>query len=57
MYKAVSPSYLVKDLYSYYFRIKTPKDLLIIISRKELRYSLKTGNLSKAKTMARLLAG
>ncbi len=52
-----SASYLSKNPYSYCFRIKIPKDLLTTISRKELRYSLKTGNLSKAKTMARLLAG
>ncbi len=57
MYKALSPTYLVKDPYSYYFTIKIPKDLLTTISRKELRYSLKTGNLSRAKAMARLLAG
>jgi len=52
-----SPSYLSRTPYSYCFRIKIPKDLQVTITRKELRYSLKTGNLSKAKDKARLLAG
>lgn len=34
-----------------------PQDLQPVIGKKELRYSLKTGHLSKAKSMARLLAG
>jgi hypothetical protein len=37
--------------------MKIPKDLQAALSKKELKYSLKTGNLSKAKAMARLLAG
>ncbi len=52
-----TPSYLIKNPYSFYFRIKVPKDLQSTLSKKELRYSLKTGNLSKAKNKARLLAG
>lgn len=58
MYKtAHSPTYLVKNPYSYCFRIKVPEDLQPTLSKKELRYSLKTGNLPEAKTKARLLAG
>ena len=52
-----SPSYLFKEPYSYYFRIKVPKDLQPTISRKELRYSLRTGSLSDAKSKARYMAG
>lgn len=52
-----SPSYLVKNPYSYCFRIKVPKNLQTITSRKELRYSLGTGILSDAKIKARFLAG
>ncbi len=51
-----SHSYLIKEPYSFYFRIKIPKDLQPTIARKELRYSLKTGNLSAAKIKARYLA-
>ncbi len=52
-----SPSYLVKNSYSYCFRIKIPKDLQMIVAKKELRYSLGTGILSHAKIKARYLAG
>ncbi len=52
-----SPSYLVRNPYSYCFRIKIPKDLQTAVSIKELRYSLKTGSLSAAKTKARYMAG
>ena len=54
-----SPTYLAQNPYSYCFRIKVPKDLQKPFARKELRYSLRTGNLpeAKAKAKARLLAG
>lgn len=52
-----SPNYLSRNHYSYCFRMKVPKDLWGILTKKELRYSLKTGNLSKAKPMARFIAG
>jgi hypothetical protein len=52
-----SPSYLVRTPYSYCFRIRIPKGLQATISKKELRYSLETGNLSAAKSNARCLAG
>ena len=52
-----SPSYLVRNPYTYCFRMCVPKDLQQYIGRKELRYSLKTGYLGVAKNKARLLAG
>jgi hypothetical protein len=52
-----SPSYLVRNPYSYCFRMFVPKDLQAYIGRSELRYSLKTGNLGKAKYKARIIAG
>ncbi len=39
-----SPSYLIRNPYSYCFRMKVPTDLQGVIGRKELRYSVKTGN-------------
>ena len=52
-----SPSYLVKNPFSFCFRINVPKDLQAYVGRKELRYSLKTGYLSDAKHKARIIAG
>ena len=52
-----SPSYLVRNPYTYCFRMNVPQDLQPYIGRKELRYSLKTGYLSNAKYKARLMAG
>lgn len=52
-----SPTYLVKNPYSFCFRMKVPSDLPSILSKKVFCYSLKTGNLSAAKTKARFLAG
>jgi len=51
-----SPNYLVWNSYSYCFRIRVPKDIQHCIDKKELRYSLKTGYLSLAKSKARLLS-
>ena len=51
-----SPSYLVRNPYSYCFRIKVPKDLQKFVGRKELRYTLKTGYLGVAKQKARFVA-
>jgi len=51
-----SPNYLIKNPYSYCFRIIIPQDLRLWIGRKELRGSLKTCYLSEAKFKARLLA-
>ncbi len=50
-----SPSYLVHTAYSYYFRMNVPRDLQVLIGRKELRRSLRTGYLGVAKSKARLL--
>jgi hypothetical protein len=37
--------------------MRVPQDLQLVIGRKELRYSLKTGYVGNAKTKARFLAG
>ena len=52
-----SPSYLVRNPYSYRFRMIVPKDLRQFVGKTELRYTLRTGNLRIAKNKARLLAG
>ena len=52
-----SCSYLIRNPYSYCFRMAVPKDLQILVGKTELRYSLKTGSLGDAKYKARLLAG
>lgn len=54
---AKSPTYLVRNPYSYCFRIRVPKNLQKALGKKELRYSLKTGYLGLAKTKARYIAG
>lgn len=51
------PSYLVRTEFSYCFRMNVPADLQKQVGKKELRYSLKTGYLGKAKFKARILAG
>ena len=51
-----SPSYLVRNAYSYYFRINVPRDLQTITGKRELRYTLKTGYIGQAKHKARYLA-
>jgi len=52
------PSYLMKKSYSYYARIRVPKDIkLHFRSRTELRFSLKTNNITAAKSKARLVVG
>ncbi len=52
-----SPNYLVRNHYSYCFRINVPKDLQKVVGKKELRYSLKTGYCTDAKYKARILSG
>ena len=44
-----SPSYLVRNPFSFCFRMNVPKDLQVYVGRKELRYFLNTGYLSHAK--------
>jgi hypothetical protein len=52
-----SPTYLIRNSYSYCFRMIIPKDLQPAFGKKELRYSLKTGYLGVAKQKARYIAG
>ncbi len=52
-----SPCYLVRNPYSYCFRMIVPKDLRKFVGKTELRYTLRTGNLRTAKHKAKLLAG
>ena len=52
-----SPSYFIRNQYSYCFRMNVPKDLQPYLYRKELRYSLRTGYIGLAKHKARYLAG
>jgi len=51
-----SPHYLIRNPYSYCFRITVPKDLQHLVGRKELRWSLKTGYLGVARGKARIIA-
>jgi hypothetical protein len=52
-----SPGYLVRNPYSFCFRMIVPKDLRKFVGKSELRYTLRTGNLRDAKHKAKLLAG
>ena len=40
-----SPNYLIRNPYSYCFRMIVPKDLRNVVGKSELRYTLKTGYL------------
>jgi hypothetical protein len=51
------PGFLVRNPYSFCFRMVVPKDLRKFVGKTELRYTLKTGNLRQAKHKAKLLAG
>ena len=50
-----SPHYLVRNPYSYCFRVYVPKDLQRLLGKKELRYSLKTGYVGIARVKAQLI--
>jgi len=52
-----SPSYLIRNHYTYCFRMKVPHDIQPYVGKKELRYSLKTGYVGVAKFKARIIAG
>ena len=52
-----SPAYLSRNQHCYCFRIRIPKDVQPYFGKKELRYSLGTGYVGKAKSEARRLAG
>lgn len=52
-----SPRYIYQTKFGYCFRFVFPSDLRRIISKKELRFSLKTRDQSRAKALSRRLAG
>ena len=52
-----SPSYIAQNQFGFCFRMHIPRNLQNRMGKKELRLSLKTGNLSKAKARGRCLAG
>jgi integrase len=51
-----SPSYLVRNVHSYCFRLIVPKDLKKFVGKTELRYTLRTGYIGVAKRKSRFLA-
>jgi hypothetical protein len=51
-----SPHYLVRNPYSYCFRVNVPKDLQRLVGKKELRYSLRTGFVGAARDKGQLIA-
>lgn len=53
----LSPSYLTRNQYSYYFRMRVPQDMRHLFQKTELHWSLETGYLGQAKSKTRLLAG
>ena len=52
-----SLGYLVRNPYSFCFRMIVPKDLRKFVGKTELRYTLRTGNLIDAKHKANFVAG
>lgn len=42
-------SYLISLPSSYYFRIRVPLNLQSVVGKKEIKYSLRCGSLTKAK--------
>ena len=52
-----SPAYLSRNRHSYCFRVRIPEDVRKFFGKKELRYTLGTGYIGKAKLEARRLAG
>jgi hypothetical protein len=52
-----SPSYLVRNPYSYCFRMVVPKDLQKFVGKRELRYTLRTGYAGVARPKAQFVAG
>jgi hypothetical protein len=51
-----SPSYLVRNPYSYCFRMVVPKDLQKFVGKRELRYTLGTGYAGIARQKAQFVA-
>ncbi|MFZ0929465.1 MAG: site-specific integrase [Syntrophobacteraceae bacterium] len=56
MTKITLPAHLIQNRYGFCFRIIVPLDLRRIVGRRELRYSLKTGNVREAKNRSVLVA-
>ncbi len=52
-----APSYLVRNPYSYCFRMVALKDLQTIVGKTELRYSLRIGSAGIARKKAQHIAG
>ena len=52
-----SPSYLVRQSSAFCFRMVVPADLRAVVGKRELRYSVRTGFLSKARYRAKKMAG
>ncbi len=50
-------SYLLQKSSGHFFRYQFPKDIKPLVGKSELRYSLRTGNLSLAKSKAMIIAG
>lgn len=50
-------SYILQKPSGYYFRFQFPKDVRKLVNKSELRYSLRTGSISLAKSKARMMAG
>jgi len=50
-------SYILLKPSGYYFRFQIPKDVRKLVNKSELRYSLRTGSISLAKSKARMMAG
>ncbi len=48
--------YLLDTPASYYFRIKVPKDLRSVLQKREIKLSLKTDQLNRARRLAALYA-
>ncbi len=52
-----SPTSLIQTQYGYYYRHKVPLDLRSLVGKTELRYSVRTGMFSLAKSRASVIAG
>ncbi len=53
----MSTSYLLQKSSGHFFRYQFPKDIKALVGKSEIRYSLRTGKLSLAKSRARMIAG
>jgi hypothetical protein len=49
-------TYLVRNQHSYCFRYQIPPELQKIVGKKEIRYSLRTGYIGRAKAMSAEIA-